>query len=481
MKPTVSRFDKEESRLSLIDAHWPLHGRVMRACLAELPDNPHWAPERSCLHVWAPVVTAYVTWVLREAQKRGTKRLYFLSRDGYPLYRAAQTLLGEESPLELRYLRVSRYSLRLPELALKSDTCPDWLFLCGIDVTMRKILRRGGLTETELNEATWILGFDRSLDDILTRPEIRCWELRAQAAWPRLAPLFQKHGEQALLSARGYLCQEGLSDEISSALVDSGWMGSTQASINRLIPDRQKPLEGYYFGLYDLPAGADPSRYHTFYFRPGTDILRKADFCNCLFEAVLSEPAGMTMGYRSVHTTDPAVRYLPLLSDTIHYNDRKINRLLPQILTYASRYGEALRKEEMAGTDPEIDTGDRLCRHVLTRFMLHPTPGEAAWYGTLRFCDDMLEDASMQEVAAHLSYREIRNLEFTARLLDRLGLRHRIPHESGWIYGSIVRRGTDTKQSLEAARRYRRLLYLRKYRPSSKNRKAAGGKKQVMR
>ncbi len=414
------------------------------------------APERNCLRIWAPVVTEYAAWILSDAESRGIKRLYFLARDGYPMYLAARELVGEDPAWDLRYLRVSRYSLRLPELAMGDGSLPNWLFLNGIDVTMHKILRRGGLTDQEQRQAMRILDYDRSPDEILSRAEIRTWENRALARWKQLQPLFLKHARDAVESTIGYLEQEGLTDGTPAALVDSGWMGSTQQSISRLLSGAR--MEGYYFGLYTIPEGTDPSCYHTFYFRPGRDLLRKADFCNCLFEAVLSEPVGMTVGYRA----DGDGRYIPVLSDVENPNREKLELINHCIISYACQVaGDRKKNGWSEGLSTDHDAGIRHCERRLKRLMLHPKPGEVRWYGSMKFCDDMVEDDALQEVAAKLTHRQICDLRLAEKTLNLLGLRRRTIHESGWIYGSIVRNGVDVERNILQARWYRRLMYLR--------------------
>ena len=42
--------------------------------------------------VLAPTLYEFVVWVLQEALQSGKKRLYFLARDGYQMYLAAQQL-----------------------------------------------------------------------------------------------------------------------------------------------------------------------------------------------------------------------------------------------------------------------------------------------------------------------------------------------------------------------------------------------------
>ena len=103
-----------------------------------------------------------------------------------------------------------------------------------------------------------------------------------------------------------------------------------------------------------------------------------------------------------------------------------------------------------------------MSQHLLERLMRHPTPEEAELYGSLLFGDDVLDEGSLQPVAAALTYENIRELQLSRKVWHLAGLRRDHPiHESGWIYGSIVRCGRQVEQNLQAAERYQRLLYLR--------------------
>ena len=40
--------------------------------------------------ILAPALNDFVLWILRKAQRNGIRRLYFLARDGYLMYRCAR-------------------------------------------------------------------------------------------------------------------------------------------------------------------------------------------------------------------------------------------------------------------------------------------------------------------------------------------------------------------------------------------------------
>ena len=76
--------------------------------------------------------------------------LYFLARDGYQMYLAARQLCKQyDLDIECRYLKVSRYAVRVPEYHLLGERCLERICVGGIDVTFEKIMQRAALTDKE--------------------------------------------------------------------------------------------------------------------------------------------------------------------------------------------------------------------------------------------------------------------------------------------------------------------------------------------
>jgi len=67
----------------------------------------------------APIFYPYILWLLKQAQKRGIKYLYFLARDGYILQKIADVILKEENlNIKTEYVYGSKKAWRLPSLML---------------------------------------------------------------------------------------------------------------------------------------------------------------------------------------------------------------------------------------------------------------------------------------------------------------------------------------------------------------------------
>lgn len=400
------------------------------------------------MHVFAPTLVCFVEWVLKEAAKEGKKRLYFLARDGYLMYRAAKILAdGQQPDIELRYLKVSRFALRRAEYhLLGADVC-DMLCAGGIDITFEKIMKRAALNEAEAAEIADSLR-QRLPENFFqgTLSYVQLQHLKKELREiPKFLQYVNRHSLECYPDTVGYLQQEGIQEDIAYAVVDSGWIGTIQKSLEHLSGKR---IEGYYFGLYELPQGAVRSQYHGYFFMPKSSIKRKVYFSNCLFEAVFSASEGMTLGYEK-----DGIFYKGTESGQRNPNAgwmEKNERLLED---YLKRY---LQEEGTAGGHSE-----KTVERLLCTLMGRPKKFEAEALGNLLFCDDVLE-MQMQQVAAKLPEEELKKQQLLHRLLVKSGLVKEELHESAWLFGSIVSGGKHIYRRLFQAKIYQYLMYIRK-------------------
>lgn len=425
--------------------------------------------EAAFTEVWAPALFSYTGWVIRKALSMDIHQLYFLARDARMAYRIACEMAERERlPLTCHYLEGSRYAWRMAEFFLPDTDPIEKICMGGVHVTLRTILKRGGLTDEEAEQTADCLGKRGQLDIRLSYREIQ----RLRPVLADCVPLkdrIREHAGRAYDHTIRYLEQEKIMEREPFAIVDSGWVGSLQQTLEHLrqsaaAGDQEKKgsqgsqrsqgkqgsqrsqIHGFYFGLYELPKGADPSVYHTYYFRPYKDIEKKVRFSNCLFEAVCSAEEGMTLGYR-----EQGGKMTPVYETEQNPNIRSItehNRVLEQLLAAPDDWDTLM-----------LDV--REVRKRLETLMGTPTAEMAAEYGDYLYSDDVL-GSSMQPVAAVLSEREIRNLHALRRLLLMNGLAGAELKESAWPEGSVVRAGKRINYHLFQIRAYKRLIYWRK-------------------
>ena len=410
--------------------------------------------EQTSYYVLAPALNGFVVWVLQNAVKSGIERLYFLARDGYFMYRIAQRYCEELClPVECVYLCCSRYSLRIPTYHTDMEEALSYICRGGIDVTLQKILDRSGLTwEEQKNVRTQLeLPHEFLEDPDAVIPYAKLGEIRsALQKCSYFLQCVEVHSKESMPALAGYLKQAGLLEEKKAALVDSGWVGSMQKILNRTLRKmgRKEALEGYYWGIYELPEGVDPVKYHCYYFSPKKGLRAKVYFSNCLFESIFSAPHGMTLGYRKREA-----HYEPYFSEC----SRPRRMFMEETEQYLVRYTELQRLELM-----KLDwkKARRITGKLLRLFMGCPSRAEAACYGALRFSDDVL-DTDTKQTAEKLSEQELCENHVWNKILVMFGIRKKYIKESAWYEGSAVLSGKSVKKHWRQYALYKYLLYIR--------------------
>lgn len=379
----------------------------------------------------APLLISYVSWVLRQAHKEKVRRLYFLARDGYLMHQASKILCEKlQLTIDCRYLYCSRKAFRIPEYYISGKAGIDFICRGGMNVSFRRMLERANLDVEEIHTVREQIGYQRDIDEILTYGQIQ--DLKGplghnEFLWKRISEKAEKPYRLAMY----YLEQEGLLDEgVSYGIVDSGWTGSIQNSLYRLLRsvNHRETLRGYYFGLYELPQDVllhEDNLYRSYYFSPGKNLLRKIYFNNNLFEAICSAPEGMTIGYRMEQG-----KIVPVFEQKENVNQEFI--LLTQ--EYLNEYLEEIEKSDTSTVD-FLQLRDKEMLHVMT----HPTAEEVKIYGNLWFSDDTTEK-NLLPIARTLDKKQLQELTVIKRTFH---LKHKSSHcaESAWPEGSICRKG----------------------------------------
>ena len=410
------------------------------------------------LYVWLPVLTEYVEWVLEEAVKDKKKRLYFLARDGYMMYRMAKKLVEARGlDLEIRYLKISRFSIRSAEYYFAGKAALNTLCVGGININFEKIMKRANLTEAESLHIARLAGYTENYRTVLSCRQL-CRLKKELSQIDQFFVYLKKHAGDCYHTTVSYLRQEGLFAGTPYALVDSGWTGTLQLSMQRVLEHEKAGkvrLQGYYFGLYARPKGTDRGQYRAFYFGE-REVLRKISFSNCLFETVFSAPEGMTCGYQLKEQKQPEAVYEAVENESGNPNAGVMEHFTELLTQYASFYGGA-------GHDNALPHKKRVgfVESLLKPMMGKPTHWEAKAFGGLLFCDDVLE-LHLQPVAARWDEEELRKQRFFNKILIKMNLKSGILHESAWAEGSIARLGKKAGNPMRQERLYKSFMYLRK-------------------
>ena len=361
-------------------------GTSRLARLQDRPANQHEATIAGIAgSLISPIITFYAMWILREARKRGLQRLYFVARDGYLVKKVADALIQALGlRLESRYLYGSRQAWHLPAITDFSADSLSWLFEKTRTLTLRIILGRLQTAPEDMSENLISLGWpsskwDRHLDDeSLSRLRE---DLLGSADFRGFV---EKLVESKRETTVRYLQQEGLFDPTPWAIVDLGWHGRLQHSLEKLLVTKQPTRTvGLYFGLYsDSPALAQ---------------LQTASYLNCdlrspppskdipslvfLMESFCTAPHGSTVGYH--RQTDGNVAPKCREQGFEPLEKWGISTVHATVETFAKRLGELRLNDGIL----EWDAKPALFQ-ILGAFSRNPLAAEARAWGAFPYEDE---------------------------------------------------------------------------------------------
>lgn len=391
--------------------------------------------KRLCENFSGPLLFYFVWWILSESCRRGFQTIYFLARDGYLLCRMAEMFCTKYSlPIQCRYFYCSRTSLRMPSYHLIGEEMYDLLLIDSYRMTIRSMLERAELNESEKQLVYEECGFSQEDDQrILSRQEVGAVRAALKKSTVFRELIIQK-SKNAYANAIGYIRQEGMLTNQHAVLVDSGWSGSMQRSLRQLLQSAgyEGSLTGFYFGMFTPSKTPEDGEYLTWYFNAGGRTWDKILFNNNLFECLLSAPHGMTTGYvcrEGVY--EPVIQKKP--GGNI-VSDFTIKAQIEDVLNY---------------TDLHLKTNDfssfsyrqaiRRTRKLIYRYMAHPKKDEANFFGSISFCDD-ITNAYPMNLADEEQCNAVKNYLILPRIFRKLFHRplKKPCLELFWPYGTIA-------------------------------------------
>ncbi|AJH01822.1 hypothetical protein LF65_05300 [Clostridium beijerinckii] len=379
------------------------------------------------ISVIAPTLISYVLHVLQNSKKRGLERLYFLSRDGYIMYRIAIILCDYyKIDIECKYLYVSRRTLRAPLYSIDSDEAMKYFCENGARISARVILKRAGISnnnEDRILDKLNIKFKDKPLNEYdLT---ILGKKLRENKQFMEEALNYSKLSYNNISE---YFLQEGLFDKKAYAIVDSGWIGSMQRNIRQILSYRgiNKRMLGYYFGMYKDGKEED-GEYNCFYFSNKYKSLSRVLFNNNLFECMCSANHGMTIGY----SKNRQGLIEPILKE--YHNKWNVDLQLETIIKFTEEFVKVNKLEDI-----RMGKLHNITKKLLVGLMMFPNISEASVYGSIPFCDDSTE-GYMINLANILNKRELRQYNIVYKIYEKMFYKKRgiKLNESFWINGTI--------------------------------------------
>lgn len=377
-----------------------------------------------------PVMLEYTRWILRESQKKGIKKLYFLARDGYLLSKIAKMIVEKQGlDIDCRYLYCSRASLRMPSYhIIPTEEMYDILLLGGYYVTPKSLLWRAEIESENAQALYKELGIE---DENACLNDKELEELRGKIKKSELYyNLVTEASKNAYKSTIDYFRSEGLFDTDHVAIADSGWTGSMQRSLRQLLNNEgyTGKITGFYFGMYVSPKSED-GEYNTYYFSEHKGTKRKLYFNNNLFECMLSAPHPMTIGYGY----DEGGKVRPLFAEN---HSKKMLELIEAQIDGALEYINSV--PDTPFTDYSYKKSLKRVYKILKRSMVKPTRDEVVALSNFTFCDDVTEKYHLS-LASDEMKKSLKNYMIIGRVLRKLlGKKQSGEAQLFWPYGVVA-------------------------------------------
>lgn len=376
-----------------------------------------------------PIATSYTKWILNDCIKNGHKKIYFLARDGYILYKIAKIICKQANlDIDCRYLYCSRFSLRLPAYSLmqKEDLNKN-LFNYVNNFNPMIIFKKINATEKQINELSSCL----DIKDIYKTMDIQEHKdfISKLKNSQEFFKILSKNSNEAYKTTIGYFKQEKLFQDKEIVFADLGWYGSMQQCISLLIKSEKYTgnLKGYYWGLYNkIPQEYGIST--SFYFDHDKYKWRKILFNVNLFECIFSANHGMTLGYQLNNKNV----FVPILNA---HNHKKMNELIE------IQIDEILKQtiSQVAALDIEnfnIKKENKNNYKLIKKFIVHPTKEICNVFENYVMCEDTTENYHHALTSKELT-KTLKSQLISHRIINKL-LKKKNNSTLLWAYGVVA-------------------------------------------
>lgn len=212
--------------------------------------------------ITAPVLYAFVEWILDDCGKRGIRDVFFLARDGQILHRIAIAICrSRDLPFNCKYIYASRQSLHLPGY-VSIEQATTWILDDTAHLSLKTIADRTGIAVEDVVKISsrWFMAHPES--NLGTEHRAL---LRNVVNSSDFILALSIASDIALTAAVKYYESVGLgtlTDGCEKAIVDVGWNGRIQQSLENIIGKiggKRELLQGYYLALSNqcvFPTGA---------------------------------------------------------------------------------------------------------------------------------------------------------------------------------------------------------------------------------
>lgn len=323
--------------------------------------------------VYGIAIYSFCRWLHSKLLCNGINNVYFLSRDGYLLMKSYLELFPLEKE-NVRYLHVSRKSLRLPQVCAAEDLKMVMSTFRPFAYVGYKEIAYGLGVDDHLAKEKWLesgLDVDKKFLAKDFSDDSKCKYFYSQIQEEVL-----KSSKEASIILSKYLNQEGFVGKV--AIVDIGWAGTLQRCLNRITAKNNHKVEihGFYFGM--TPDSHDDINAEG-YISPEKEPY---SLCVGAIECAFPASEGTTIGYYE----DECGKIIPTLQEYEHnhmkFEDNVIKEIQSGVL-YFIKHMSLLKMNN-------LEVSNNTAYINLELFTKHPKLEDTKLLGDFEFHDGEL-------------------------------------------------------------------------------------------
>jgi len=191
----------------------------------------------------------FASWLISRLQNDAADKVCFLSRDGFIMQKVYEKLRnkGFQCP-ESQYLYASRRALNIASIQNLEDKDIDFLISGTSRISVQAFLERIGLDAGQYNEQCLQVGFSSSRQLVDTGQDYA----QLRNLFYLLELPIKEIAQQESSVLHEYFEQQGLLTSKKLAIIDIGWHGSLQRSLQKLmlLMGAKSEIKGYYLGTF---------------------------------------------------------------------------------------------------------------------------------------------------------------------------------------------------------------------------------------
>ena len=407
--------------------------------------------------VAGPVLWAFVTWVLRTAQREGLAKIWFTARDGQVMLRMARRIapkLGID--VDMGYLYGGRQVVHLAGLHHIDERALKWLTGGAGVLTTEALLERVGLSAAQLADALGrhgiplegVIGWHRmgALEALFLDPAVQDAVFAVAAA--RRADM------------RDYFATCGLIGTEPCAVVDIGWRGSVLRSMFDILGAEHGARHHFlYFGLFGRPSDVPEARMSAYCFDLSGATARGTAHNVPSLMAVM-EIFCQADHPQVVHVERRGGAHVPVLRRPPPARPTLWN--VEYFQSCLEAFADTVRVDLAVDADADLRT---MCERLLRMLMETPDDQEARVLGSVQYVDDQSGTTS-QPFAHGYGLRDLRETARTGALPRRT--------LAWWTQGAWILTTPSMRFVLRVARRIGRWRQRRAFAAAARIGSAAG-------